>query len=195
MEEPAEGPDPATYSNVRRSASNGPRSRFEGTQQPGVDLDHVFDVLRNQRRRDVLRYLDQTREPIQIGDLAEQLAAWENDKSVGELSSSERKRMYVGLYQSHLPKMDDLDVVDFDKPRGVVAPGEEMDAYARYLQPPEALGDRTIEQYAIPLSVLGAILLGAALVLSTMTAFDGLRLVAGIVAVVYLLVGLASVLQ
>mgnify|MGYP006273651751 CR=1 FL=1 len=176
------------------SRDTRPRPSDRGQTQT-VDLDHVFDVLRNQRRRDVLRYLEASSDPIPIGELAEQLAAWENDKSVAELTSSERKRMYVGLYQSHLPKMDDLDVVDFDKPRGVVAPGTDIDAFAQYLERPGSNGGWAIAQYAGLLSLLGAVLLGAALVLSTTTAFDGLRMVAGIVALLYLSVGAASVLQ
>ena len=160
-----------------------------GDEPSAVDLDHVFDVLRNRRRRDVLRYLEQASAPVPISDLAEQLAAWENDTSVAELTSSERKRMYVGLYQSHLPKMDDLDVVDFDKPRGVVTPGEEIKTFSQYLERPESNGDWPFEQYTVVLSLFGAVLLGAALVLSTMTAFDGLRIVAAIVALLYLTVG------
>ncbi len=180
--------DPSRNKGTRPTAS-------DGRQAQPVDLDHVFDVLRNQRRRDVLRYLEASSDPVPIGELAEQLAAWENDKSVAELTSSERKRMYVGLYQSHLPKMDDLAVVDFDKPRGVIAPGDDIDAFVQYLEQPGTSGGWPLEQYAVLLSLLSAAILGGALVLSTTTTFDGLRIVAGIVALLYLSVGATSVLQ
>lgn len=42
----------------------------------------------------------------------------ENDTTVKRLSSDQRKRVYIGLYQCHLPKMDKLGVVEYDKNRG-----------------------------------------------------------------------------
>jgi hypothetical protein len=86
-----------------------------------LTLDTIFEILKNQRRRYVLRYLREAEgESVQLNELADQVAAWENDKAVGLVSSSERKRVYVGLYQCHLTKMDDSGVIDFDQYRGSV---------------------------------------------------------------------------
>jgi hypothetical protein len=91
-----------------------------------ISLDDAFDVLRNRRRRDVLMYLaaedDNT---ATLSDLAEQVAAKENDIDRAELTSTQRKRVYIGLYQCHLPKMDDLGVVDYDQDRGTVVLEED----------------------------------------------------------------------
>ncbi len=51
---------------------------------------------------------------MELGDVAEQVAAWENDKSVETITSDERKRVYTSLQQTHLPKMADVGIVEFD---------------------------------------------------------------------------------
>lgn len=99
-----------------------------------VPLDVAFDMLKNERRRHVLRYLLHNGGTTSLSELAESLAAIENGKSKKLITSQERKRVYVGLYQCHLPKMDDAEVISFDRNRGTV----ELDSNAvdlyQYLQ-------------------------------------------------------------
>ncbi|RLM54050.1 hypothetical protein DVK02_11530 [Halobellus sp. Atlit-31R] len=68
-----------------------------------------------------------------LSDLAEHIGGIENDKSPQALSAQERKRVYVGLYQCHLPKMDDAGAIEFDKNRGTVERGEMADRYHEFL--------------------------------------------------------------
>jgi hypothetical protein len=99
-----------------------------------LPLDQVFDVLRNERRRRALRFLVENGGRAEMSELAEALASWETGKSVEELSASERKRVYVALYQCHLPRMDDVEVIEFNKPRGVIELGRNAAALNRYLE-------------------------------------------------------------
>jgi len=97
-----------------------------------LPLDQVFEVLKNERRRTVLRYLADHEEPVALGDLAEHVAANENDTPIKQISSRERKCAYVGLYQCHLPKMDDMDVIDFNQNRGLVETGPNAAQLEQY---------------------------------------------------------------
>lgn len=103
----------------------------ESTDLP---LDTVFEILKNRRRRDILQYLWNHDGTANIGELAEHIAALENDVDVTALSSSQRKRVYIGLYQCHLPKMDDAEVVDFDKHRGTIELRDSAEELTAYLQ-------------------------------------------------------------
>lgn len=103
------------------------------TDDPAIGIDQVFEILKNKRRRFVLRHLEAAEGQVRLSELAEQIAAWENEKEVRQITSQERKRVYVGLYQCHLPKMDDMGVIEFNKPRGIVQPGENIDLVRRYL--------------------------------------------------------------
>ena len=90
--------------------------------------DVLFDILKNERRRRALEYLRE--EPTTtLSDLAEHVAALENDKSVRELTSSERKRVYVGLYQCHLPKMADAGVIQWSTDTGIATAEDVAPAF------------------------------------------------------------------
>ena len=98
-----------------------------------VDFDEIFGILSNSRRRFILYYLSVVHRTVTLSDLSEQVAAWECGKDVKEVTSGERKRVYVSLYQHHLPKLNDVSAVSYDKNRGEVEPGECFDAFEDYL--------------------------------------------------------------
>ncbi|MGZ0745696.1 DUF7344 domain-containing protein [Haloparvum sp. AD34] len=79
-----------------------------------------FDLLSNRRRRLVIRYLNEVESATTLDDLAASVAAAENDTSTAALSSDQRKRVYVSLYQAHLPKLADVGVVEYDRESGTV---------------------------------------------------------------------------
>lgn len=130
-----------------------------------LSLDIVFDMLKNERRRRVLRYLKTNDGPFTLGELAEHIAALENDKSVQALSSGERKRVYVGLYQCHLPRMDDAGVIEFDRNRGSVELGPNADQLDDFLEVEAAEEGPEWSKYYFALSAVGGVLfLGAEIV-------------------------------
>jgi hypothetical protein len=113
------------------------REPLAGQSEDGLPLETIFDILRNERRQQVLGYIAVTDDDvIQIGELAEQVAAIENGVTVNALSSQQRKRVYVALYQCHLPKMADTDVIEFVKDRGTIRRGENADQITPYLDVP-----------------------------------------------------------
>lgn len=86
----------------------------------GLGRATVFEILRNKRRRYAFHYLRQQEGPVPLAALSEQVAAWENDTDVAALDPDARQRVYVSLLQTHLPKMDEANIVDFDKSEAVV---------------------------------------------------------------------------
>ncbi|WP_255149590.1 DUF7344 domain-containing protein [Halorarius halobius] len=134
-----------------------------------LPLDQVFDVLKNERRRLVLRYLKRNDQPVSTSDLAEHVAAHETGKSIEQISSDERKRAYVGLYQCHLPKMDSMDVVEFNKSRGIVRLGENGSCVDPYLGGPDPGADQNADVWARRYLGLSGVSLGL-LVLTTVAA-------------------------
>ena len=102
-----------------------------GGSEGDLPLDQVFEILKNRRRREVLQYLRESENEVTLGEVAEHIAAIENDTTVDAISSSERKRVYVGLYQCHLPKMDDMNIVSFNQNRGRI----ELAENAAQLEP------------------------------------------------------------
>lgn len=98
-----------------------------------LSRDTLFELLKNRRRRDVLRYLRHRDEMVTLSDLAEHVAALENDIPEAQLSSRQRKRVYVALYQCHLPILARADVIEFNQARGHITRTERADQLYPYL--------------------------------------------------------------
>jgi hypothetical protein len=71
--------------------------------------------------------------PADIGELAEHIASIECGCPRAQLSSQQRKRVYVGLYQCHLPKMADVEVIDYNPDRGTVDLTDRSHRLLKYL--------------------------------------------------------------
>jgi len=123
-----------------------------------LSLDHIFEILKNERRRTVLHYLADQEGTVSLGELAEHVAAVENDTTVARVTSKERKCVYVGLYQCHLPKMDDMDIVSFNQNRGRIEIGPNAEALYTYLDVSDSR-DRPWPLYYGSVAALGGALL------------------------------------
>ncbi|WP_458189313.1 DUF7344 domain-containing protein [Haladaptatus sp. NG-WS-4] len=82
--------------------------------------DVAFQLLSNQLRRHIMHYLLQQDGPVSLHELSKRLAAWENDVSFDEVTYKQLMRVYTAIRQSHLPKMDDGGIVEFDSNAGEV---------------------------------------------------------------------------
>lgn len=107
------------------------------TTESELSQDVVFDILSSPRRRYVLYYLRSTGEPVQLTSLAEKVAAWENDVDPADITDQERKRVYVSLYQTHIPRLADAGFIEYDKESGQIAPADRTARIDRYLESPD----------------------------------------------------------
>ncbi|ELZ14154.1 hypothetical protein C477_20950 [Haloterrigena salina JCM 13891] len=100
-----------------------------------LSQDEIFHILQTNRRRDVIAYLlDRTEtDSVKMRDIAELVAAKENETTVENLTSTQRQRVYIPLYQSHLPKLDEEGIIEYDKPRGIVHPTDRLEIFRPYL--------------------------------------------------------------
>lgn len=115
--------------------TQGGRARPE-SDTTTLTTDVVFKTLSNQRRRYVLHYLKQqdSNGSVPIRALSEQLAAWENGVDRTAVNPKQRKRIYTALHQTHLPKMDQLGIVEYDRNRGTVSMANSMDQFDIYFE-------------------------------------------------------------
>jgi len=126
------------------------------TSEP-LSQDLVFDILSNTRRRMVLYYLREHGGPASVQEIAEQIAALENDVPPEELSRQQRKRVYVSLYQTHLPKLENAGIIAYDDSDGQVTLTERAMDIDSYLTP------TTEETYPWQLHYLGLAIVGGLL--------------------------------
>lgn len=125
-----------------------------------LSQDVVFDILSSPRRRYVLYFLRTTDEPVQLTDLAEQVAAWENDTEPENITEQQRKRVYVSLYQTHIPRLDEAGVIEYDKESGNIALSEDATDIDEYLGSSEE--SLPWQQIYLAVAAMSAVLLVAA---------------------------------
>lgn len=90
-----------------------------------LSLDPVFDALSHPRRRFFLYALHS--EPGRpLSELAEQLLEWRMERRDGDVETDARQ-LYLSLYHTHVPKLVDCEVVEFDDDSGVVTHGPNAD--------------------------------------------------------------------
>lgn len=86
-----------------------------------MSQDVLLEVFSNQRRRLTVQYLKQNGDQTTISQLTDQVASWENQKPIAQLTTQERKRVRNALRQFHLPKMADYGFIEYDSKRGMIA--------------------------------------------------------------------------
>lgn len=149
-----------------QDGEEGEEEEREEATEEGISQGVVFDILKNERRRLVLEHLDEQDGSVTLGELAERLAAVENEKPEAQVTSKERKRLYVGLYQCHLPRMDDADAIDFDSNRGSIETTAHSENFIEYL-PKNRTDEDTGSpwpRYYLAIAAAGALLLTGSLV-------------------------------
>lgn len=103
--------------------------------ESGATPDLVFDILSSSRRRMVLYYLRQHDGVGSVKELAQHIAAMENEIPVDDVNRAQEKRVYVSLYQTHLPKLADAMVINYDKDAGKVSLTNDAYKIDEYLTP------------------------------------------------------------
>ncbi|MDQ2072851.1 hypothetical protein RBH20_09920 [Haloarcula sp. H-GB4] len=143
----AETTSEPTATEAEESATDE-SSSTDSQSDDELTRDDLFHVLQCRRRRLVLKYLHEHPgdDPADMSDIAEHIAALEHDTTVDSLRSKQRQRVYIALYQSHLPKMDDAGVIDYNQDRGLVEATALANSFNKYLdEEPSLLSAPTAE--------------------------------------------------
>lgn len=86
-----------------------------------IDEDIAYDVLGAERRRFVIGCLYRHGTSLPLADLADELAAWEHDSHLTDVSAEEVKQIYLDLYHCHVPKLEDVGLVEYQQDTDMVA--------------------------------------------------------------------------
>lgn len=101
------------------------------------EKDLIFEILSSPRRRYLLRALHETEGPVAtVTGIADAVAALEYGVAVDDVSQVERKRVYVSLYQTHLPKLEESGIVTFDRQNGTIRLTNGAEKVGSYLDVP-----------------------------------------------------------
>lgn len=107
----------------------------DGTTPPASEeavFDTLLDVLSYSRRRQILSRLDSGRTPMSLANLADEIVVHERDAPLAEIPAGDVKQVYMSLYHSHVPRLEDADLVEYDQERDAVSLRERSPVVDRY---------------------------------------------------------------
>ena len=137
--------------NEKWNHSNVPYRYIQG--QSRLSKSDIFGVLQNDRRRLILELLYKE-EKLSIRSLSEEIARLESGAE--EPSSSIRKSIYISLLQTHIPKMESLNIITYNREEDslVLLPAaHDFDLYVETVKK----GDIPWSQFYLGLSTLAVI--------------------------------------
>ncbi len=95
-------------------------------------VDAVFGILAHHRRRCALRTLQAYENPMALADLADEVAVQEKDTPITEISPEEVQQVYLDLYHTHIPKLEDEQFVHYDQEQDYVSLSERSEYLEQY---------------------------------------------------------------
>lgn len=121
----------------------------------------IHDVLSNERRQMVLTLLQEENEPMTARELSERIAEIETGESPPPRNI--RQSAYVSLHQTHLPKLDELGIVEYDQSTKTVSLHDRAKQVRVYMEAVPRYGISWSEYY-FGVAVLGVLLVAASLI-------------------------------
>ena len=119
--------------------------------------DEVFEVLSSSRRRLILYHLYRRGGEAGLRDLASDTAEAERE---GDIDDEVIKRFYISLYQTHVPKLEDVGLVRYDGETKTVTLTDRVGEIESVLGS-ESEPERRWSIYYGALAVIGSVLAAA----------------------------------
>lgn len=88
------------------------------TYQDDIDRGEVHEILRNDRRRAAIEVLREKLGAVSLRNLSEAIA--EREAGESPPPRNVRESVYNSLHQTHLPKLDERGVIEYDRDRKTV---------------------------------------------------------------------------
>lgn len=92
-----------------------------------IDFDAVLELCQHEHRRIVLRTLADERRSMTVAELAEAIDDHLQGPATREVPEEAPARIRIGLHHRHLPRLETVDVVEYDDERNVVDPTADFD--------------------------------------------------------------------
>ncbi|SMO50709.1 DUF7344 domain-containing protein [Halorubrum cibi] len=127
----------------------------------GLPETEIHDLLRNERRCQTIKHLQDTVGTTTLRELAETIAEHETGESPPP--KNVRNSVYNSLHQTHLPKLDRRGIVEYESDRKTIRLAEEARCVDVYMEVVTPYGITWSEYYSL-LGTLSLFVVLAALI-------------------------------
>ena len=128
------------------------------TRTEDLSEDTIYEALSNRRRRYAIHAIKREECPLDAAELSTYVTAWEQRIEPDEVEYADRKSVYGALTRTHLPKLDDAGIIEYDSETKHIEPTDAFNDVEIHM---EVLKGREIpwHQYYLGLSGLAVVLL------------------------------------
>lgn len=120
--------------------------------RPNISQENLFTALSSERRRNTIEALTEIGEPTSLSKIVDYVAESELDKPIAEINSDERNRIYVSLYQCHVPHLADTNLLNYNEDTKQISASPQTEFARTFIQvanpletPTEATEDKIEE--------------------------------------------------
>lgn len=126
-----------------------------------VDRDEIFEILSSSRRRRTLYHLHERGGHADLPDIAHDIAIDEHGDPVPD---HVEKRLYISLYQTHVPKLEDTGMIEYDPESREITLTDRIHEISRLTDGNEGTESESWITIYAGCAILGVILIGGIVV-------------------------------
>lgn len=120
------------WKQVRRVGETAVVTMSVQTRRSGtLSESEIFHILGNDRRRAIVQLLIESTDRVDVSDIAAEIAQEESDTS--SVPNNLYKSVYVSLQQTHLPQLEEDDVIRYDADSKTIEPGPYFEEVVTYV--------------------------------------------------------------
>ncbi|ELY54883.1 DUF7344 domain-containing protein [Natronococcus jeotgali] len=134
-----------------------------------LEESEVFHILGNDRRRAIVQLLAGEPGQIDVSDVATEIASTESDAA--SVPNNLYKSVYVSLQQTHLPQLQEDDVIEYDSEAKTIRPGPNFDDVLGYVDGETSDRSSTLRLH-LGICLLGLLLIAIAGLDGTASSLD-----------------------
>lgn len=125
-----------TTAHSSNGVNGSSSSNAESSEREELPVGAAFDALKHPHRRYVLYHLSDRSEGASVGELAERIADWEAEAEAADEANgiTDLERIAVALHHTHLPKLAEIGLIEYDRERDCITRREETADVEPYLE-------------------------------------------------------------
>ena len=97
-----------------------------------LERETVYSLLSDDTREYLLWYLSKT-DRTTVGEAADRIAAWKRRSGLETADYGSKRDLRIQLHHDHVPRLEQYDVIDYDRSSGEIVPGPNFDDLEPYV--------------------------------------------------------------
>ena len=100
---------------------------YRSVTETADEFNTLLELCQEQHRRIILAVLATEKRPLTVNELTKAIVKHNHHTPVIELSEDESRQIRTSLYHMHIPKLEELSLIEYDQERQLVESTSQFD--------------------------------------------------------------------